>query len=70
MMKSLFLVWYLSGQLVLTAGPLPYDMEECKDRAIEALAEVQALDELGEFEGLEIKCEYHATRPQLKGENL
>ena len=69
MMKSLFMVWYLGGSLALSAGPLPYDMDECKDRAIETLAEIHEKDKGEIFLKLEIKCEYHAIRPTLGEDN-
>lgn len=66
MMKSLFMVWYLSGSPAIVGGPLPYDLEECEIRAAEILSEILKKNKDAEFLGLELKCEYHVERPNLE----
>lgn len=62
---KLYMIFYLSNMVVMSAGPLPYDMAECKERAAEHVTEIAKKDTKGELTGLDVKCELHSTRPQL-----
>ncbi len=62
---KLFAIWYLAGEIVLLAGPLPYGLFKCQAEADSQMAEIVAKDTMGAMTGLEIKCEYREYRPAL-----
>ena len=75
---ELFIVGFLLGKIILTLGPLPPDMEECKFKASIQKAIVKgALEKLPEpmvfkgkevtIENFEFKCEWHLERPEVEG---
>lgn len=62
---KLFMIWYLSGHVVLAAGPLPYDMTECMTRAKEDMTVIAEKDTHKEMEGLLIECQLRLKMPEL-----
>ena len=62
---KLFMIWYLTGEIVLLAGPLPYGLLKCQARADSQMAEIVAKDTTGAMTGLDIKCEFRETKPKL-----
>lgn len=77
---KLFMVYYLFGTIIGSAGPLPYDMDHCVIRAQEMLnnanattsrliAEGKQLSDNGRLIGLndvQFKCEYLTSHPFIK----
>lgn len=63
---KVFMIWYLAGELVLWAGPLPYDIETCRENAALNSAEIARKDTMGALTGLTIVCELRETKPKLR----
>lgn len=62
---NLFIIIYSGvGLVVGTAGPLPYDMTECKSRIAPMQAKVDARPEIAK--GMRFACEFAERRPQLQ----
>jgi hypothetical protein len=58
--KTLWLVIYQTGLIGGTVGPLPYEIEQCKERA----AEMQAKADFKSIP-LRFSCEFHFERPKI-----
>jgi hypothetical protein len=67
-MSKLYILIFLSSNLVGTIGPLPYDMPECLERAADKMAAINSdamKREVARVNDLELKCEFHQERPKL-----
>ena len=62
---KLYMIWYLAGEIVLSAGPLPYGLFECESRAAEMTGWVSESPNR-DLHHLDIKCEMHEKRPELR----
>lgn len=68
---KLWIVFFLAGQPAMTIGPLPYGIEECRERIGEHIREAnegiakhpEIGHKPGDFTG---ECRFSETRPALK----
>lgn len=69
-MLKLWIVIYVAGQLAVSLGPLPYGMEECKQRiAAEKAHGPDHPEFLGNYDwdrDIRFACELHAERPKAE----
>ncbi len=65
---KLFFIIYVLGKVVGTVGPLPYSLEECKSRAVEAKAvmKTDATPKGVKLADVTFACELHDTRPAIE----
>ncbi|QNH72159.1 hypothetical protein P11VFA_004 [Rhizobium phage P11VFA] len=78
---KLFMILYTMGQIGGTAGPLPYDINECKQRAAALQANVTQIvatgrstngkneevgaEDMEKFKTMRFSCEHRASKPEL-----
>lgn len=68
---KLFIVIYIAGHMGGSIGPVPYGMEECKDRAEAFLSkgDPNAVTPEGyTIKDVQFVCEWHDQRPSLEEE--
>lgn len=60
---KLYIVIYLTGAIIGSVGPLPYDEKECQRRTVSELSTISDALSGDAMMGLRMECEWHAVRP-------
>jgi hypothetical protein len=66
-MGDLWMVIYFMGQIGGTVGPLPYDIDVCRERAVEIMAKANDVVTPSGHSKKDVKfvCEFHNERPVI-----